>query len=141
TRGASIASARVSGHLSLRQPSMLQRRLQPSPPVVQVAVARPPPPRPDSRAQVASTATERPPTPPSEAVPDQRSPQPDSTANQSAGSDPTDTATEDRRKLTAATAVPSRGVTSAPNEDRRAPSTATNQGPRSVQKAHPTNEC
>jgi serine/threonine protein kinase len=140
TRGVSIASARASGHLSLRQPSTPQQRLQPSPLAVQVAAGRPAPPRTDSRAQAASPATERPPAPPSDPVPDQRSPQPDAAANQSAARNPTDTATEDRRTPTAATAVPSGGVTRAPNEQRRAPSTATNQGPRSVQNSQPSDE-
>ena len=140
TRGASIASASASGHLSPRQRSMPQQRFQLSPPAVQVAAARPAPPRTDSRAQAASPATELPPTPPSGPAPDQRSPQPGAAANQSAAGDPTDIATEDRRTATAATAVPSGSVARAPNEQHRVPSTATNQGSRSVQNPQPSDE-
>jgi serine/threonine protein kinase len=140
TRGASIAFASASGHLGPRQPSMPQPRLRPSPPAVQVAAARPAPPRTDSRAQAPSPATEPPPIPPSSPAPDQRSPQPGAAANQPAGGDPTDTATEDRRTPTAATAVPPDGGARAPNEHRRAPSAATNQGQRSVHNPQPAGE-
>jgi serine/threonine protein kinase len=133
TRGASIASASASGRLSARQPSRPQQQFQPSSPAVQIAAARPAPPRTDSRAQAASPATEQPPTPLSDPAPDQRSPQPGAASNQSAAGDPTDRATDDRRTPTPATAVPSGGVARAPNEHRRAPSSAANQGQRSVQ--------
>ena len=131
TRGPSIASASASGHLSPRQRSRPQQRFQLSPPAVQVAAARPAPPRTDSRAQAASPATEPLPIPPSDPAPDQRSPQPGAAAHQSAAGNSTDTAAEERRTPTAATAVPSGGVA-------RAPSTATNQGPRSAQNPQPS---
>ena len=136
TRGPSIASARASGHSSPRQPSLQQQWFRPSPPAVQVAAARPALPRTDSRAQAASPANE---PPASDPPPTQRSPQPGAAANQSAAADPTDTASEDRRAPTA-TAIPSGGVANAPNERRGGPSTATNQGPRSVQNPQPSDE-
>ena len=139
-RRPSIASASASGHSSARQASRPQQRFQASSPAVQVAAARPAPPRTDSRAQAASPATEPLPIPPSDSAPDQRSPQPGVAANQSASGTPTDTAAEERRTPTAASAVSSGGVARAPNEPRPAPSTATNQGPRSVQNPQPSNE-
>jgi serine/threonine protein kinase len=140
TRGPSIASASASGRLSPRQSSRPQQRFQPLPSAVQVAAARPAPPRMDSRMQAASPATEPPPTPPTDPAPDQRSPQPGAAANQLVAGNPTDTAVEDRRTPTQATAVPAGGVARAPNELRSAPSTATNQGPRSAQNPQPSDE-
>ncbi len=140
THGPSIASASASGRLSPRQSSRPQQRFQPLPSAVQVAAARPAPPRMDSRMQAASPATEPPPASPSNAAVDQRSSQPGSATNQSVAGYPTDTAGEDRRTPTAAIAVPSGGVARAPNEDRRAPLTATNQGPRSAQNQKPSDE-
>jgi len=135
TRGPSIASASASGHLSLRQPSR-QQRFQPSSSAVQVAVATPASPR----MQAASPATEPPPASPSNAAPDQHSTQPGAATNQFVAGYPTDPAAEDRRTPTQATAVPSGGVARAANEDFRAPSTATNQGPPSAQNQKPSDE-